>query len=83
MFEAVWHNRSRPAIGLPLRQRRQGQPAWVIAIADRAQERLYRRWMRMTFKGKSTPKAVVAMAREMVGYLWAVLCRQSETTIVE
>jgi transposase len=78
LVEAAWHNRSRPAIGLPLRQRRQGQPARVIAITDRAQERLYRRWVRMTFKGKPSQKVVVAMAREMVGYIWAVLYWQPE-----
>jgi transposase len=80
LVEAAWHNRNRPAISLLLRQRRQGQPAWVIAIADRAQERLHRRWKRMTFRGKPTQKTVVAMAREMVGYIWAVMCRQPETT---
>ncbi len=74
LVEAAWHNRSRPAVGLPLRRRREGQPAWVISIADRAQERLYRRWRRMTFRGKPTQKTVVAMARELVGYLWAVMC---------
>jgi transposase len=83
LVEAAWHNRNRPAIGLPLRQRRQKQPAWVLAIADRAQERLHRRWVRMTFKGKPTQKTVVAMAREMVGYIWAILCRQPETVTVE
>jgi transposase len=73
LVEASWHNRHRPALGLPLRQRRKGQPTWVLAIADRAQERLWRRWSRMTFKGKPTQKVVVAMARELTGYLWAVL----------
>jgi hypothetical protein len=37
----------------------------------------------MTFKGKPTQKTVVAMARELVGYIWAVMCRQPETAIVE
>jgi len=78
LVEAAWHNRFRPAIGLPLRQRRQGQPARVIAIADRAQERLYRRFVRMTFKGKPSQKVIVAMARELVGYIWAVLYWQPE-----
>jgi transposase len=83
LVEAAWHNRCRPAIGLPLRRRREGQPAWVIAIADRAQERLYRRWTRMIFKGKPTQKVVVAMARELVGYIWSVLYEQSGSMNVE
>jgi hypothetical protein len=37
----------------------------------------------MTFRGKPSQKTVVAMAREMVGYIWAVMCRQPETPIAE
>jgi transposase len=73
LVEAAWHTRFRPALSLSLRRRREGQPVRVIAIADRAQARLYRRFVRMTMRGKPSPKVVVAMARELVGYLWAVL----------
>jgi transposase len=73
LVEAAWHQRRPPAISQPLRRRREGQPAWVLAIADRAMERLWRRWSRMSFRGKPTQKIVVAMARELVGFLWAVL----------
>jgi hypothetical protein len=45
----------------------------VLAIADRAQERLCARYRRMTGRGISNPKTIVAMARELTGYLWAVL----------
>lgn len=40
LVEAAWHHRHRPVLSLPLRRRREGQPAQVLAIADRAQERL-------------------------------------------
>ena len=60
-------------ISAPLQRRREGQPARVLAIADRAQERLCARYRRMTGRGVSNPKTVVAMARELTGYLWAVL----------
>jgi transposase len=80
LIEAAWHNRFHPAIGVPLRQRRQGQPARIIAIADRAQERLHRRFVRLTFKGKPSQVVIVAMARELVGYIWSVLCWQPERT---
>jgi transposase len=73
LVEAAWHQRHRPGVSMPLRRRREGQPAAVIAIADRAQERLYRRYVRMMARGKPHPKVVVAMARELVGFLWAVL----------
>lgn len=73
LVEAAWHHRHRPALSAPLRQRREGQPARVLAIADRAQERLCARYRRMTVAGKVHPKTIVAMARELVAYLWAVL----------
>ncbi len=81
LVEAAWNNRHRPSVPLPLRNRREGQPARVIAIADRAQQRLHRRYLRMIHRGKPHPKVVVAMAREMVGYLWAVLAPQPEKEV--
>jgi transposase len=73
LVESAWHHRHRPALSRPLRARRQGQPARVLAIADRAQERLAARFRRMSEAGKVHPKTIVAMARELCGYLWAVL----------
>lgn len=73
LVEAAWHHRHRPMISAPLQRRREGQPARVLAIADRAQERLCARYRRMTGRGISNPKTIVAMARELTGYLWAVL----------
>jgi transposase len=73
LIEAAWHYRHRPEVGLPLRRRREGQPARIIALADRAQERLCRRYRRMNEGGKPHNKVVVALARELVGYVWAAL----------
>jgi transposase len=73
LVEAAWHHRHRPMISMPLRKRRAGQPARVLAIADRAQERLCARYRRMTERGSMQPKTIVAMARELTGYVWAVL----------
>ena len=73
LVEAAWHHRFRPALSAPLKRRREGQPARVLAIADRAQERLAARYRRMTGRGIIAPKAIVAMARELTGYIWALL----------
>lgn len=73
LVEASWHHRHRPARSAPLRARREGQPARVLAVADRAQERLSARYRRMSEHGKVHPKTIVAVARELCGYLWAVL----------
>jgi hypothetical protein len=73
LVEAAWHHRHRPVLSQPLRRRREGQPAYIIAIADRAQERLHARFVRMTRRSIHYNKTIVAMARELVGYLWAAL----------
>ena len=74
LVEAAWHYRHRPAVGKALRQRREGQPPAVIALADRAQRRLNRRFYRLVLsRGKPPQKAVVALARELVGFVWATL----------
>jgi hypothetical protein len=73
LVETAWHYRRRPSIGLALTRRRTGQPARVIAIADKAQQRLCRRFRRLTELHKPAPKVVVAIARELVGFLWAAL----------
>ena len=51
-----------------------GQPIEMIALADRAQQRLHRRFCRLVLgKGKPTQKVVTALARELAGFLWAAL----------
>jgi len=72
LIEAAWHYRHRPSVR-SLAPRRQGQPAQVVAIADRAMTRLHRRFNRLLERGKPRPKVVVAIARELVGFVWAAL----------
>lgn len=74
LVQAAWHHRHRPAVGALLRRRRRGQPAAIIGLADRAQQRLHRRYSRLLLARRKPPqKAVVAVARELVGFLWAAL----------
>ena len=80
LIEAAWHYRHRPAVSLPLRKRRQGQPAPIVALADRAQQRLYRRYWRLLERGKAPNQVVTAMARELTGFLWAALQAVPEQT---
>ena len=73
LVEAAWHYRHRPHVGPILRRRRSAQPHGIIAIADRAQDRLFHRFRDLTTRGKPPHKAVVAVARELVGFIWAAL----------
>jgi transposase len=73
LVETAWHYQHRPSVGVALTRRRQGQPGRVIAIADKAQQRLCRRFRRLAEHHKPAPKIVVAIARELAGFLWAAL----------
>ena len=73
LVETAWHYQHHPAIGVALTRRRKGQPSRVIAIADKAQQRLCRRFRKLAAEHKPAPKIVVAIARELAGFLWAAL----------
>lgn len=74
LVEAAWHYRQRPSASRYMMRRREGQPAAVIAIADRAQVRLHRRYYRLKEGHRKHHNVVtVAIARELVGFVWAVL----------
>lgn len=72
LVEASWHYRHPPQIGPTLRRRQEGQSAAVRAISWKAQQRLHRRFRRLLGRGKVKQEAVVALARELSGFLWAV-----------
>jgi transposase len=65
--------RHRPREGVTLRKRRHDQPAWAIEIADRAHQRLHRRYWAFLARGMPVSKATTAIARELVGFVWEAL----------
>jgi transposase len=73
LVEVAWHCQHRPVVGVALARRRKGQPGRVIAIADRAQQRLCRRFRKLAAEHKPAPKIAVAIARELAGFVWAAL----------
>jgi transposase len=76
LVEAAWHYRHRPTVAGALRRRTADQPAQVVSHAWRAQQRLHRRYRHLLGHGKRPPVAVVAVARELVGFLWAAMTQQ-------
>jgi hypothetical protein len=44
----------------------------VIDVADRAPQRLHKKYIRLLMKGKHKNVAVTAVARELTGFVWAV-----------
>jgi transposase len=72
LVESAWHARRRPKVGYELARRQRGQDAVVVERAWRCQQRLYQRWQRMAGRGKPQQKIVVACARELAGFVWAI-----------
>jgi transposase len=73
LVEAAWHYQHRPGLGKALARRRTGQPTRVIAIAEKAQQRLCRRFRKLAAEHKPAPKIAVAIARELAGFVWGAL----------
>jgi transposase len=72
IVEAAWHYRHPPGRRGALRRRHLGQPAAVQEAAWTAQTRLHKRWRRLRGRGKLKQQAVVAVARELLGFVWAI-----------
>lgn len=72
LVEAAWHYRRPPRVGKELEGRLQGQPEAVRLHAMRAQRRLYRRF-RSLEQRKVSKVAITAIARELAGFVWALM----------
>jgi transposase len=80
VVESAWHYRHAPRLSKELRRRNQGVAEGVRQIAWKAQKRLHERMYHLLKAGKNAQQAVVAMARELTGFLWAV---GQEKTLLE
>jgi transposase len=76
LIESAWHARRRPKVGYELARRQRGHDAIVVERSWRCQQRLYQRWQRMAGRGKPQQKIVVACARELAGFAWAIATEQ-------
>jgi transposase len=72
LVEAAWAYRFRPAKSAAIRKRNQGVSDEVQRIAWRAQERLCARFRKLTGRGKNKNRTVIAIARELAGFIWAI-----------
>jgi transposase len=78
LVEAAWHYRHRPQLAGSLRQRCASQPEWVRTRSMNAQQRLNYKFRKMTGRGKKATVAVVAVARELAGFIWALMVKGQE-----
>jgi transposase len=74
LIEAAWHYRRPPRLGTRLKARQVDQPAAVIAIAWKTQQRLHQLWHRLdTQRHKRKTIVATAVARHLVGFCWAIV----------
>jgi len=72
LIESAWHYQREPAVGEKLKARQEGQNPEVIAHCWKAQRRLHKKFWSIATR-KERCKAAVAVARELVGFIWAIV----------
>lgn len=64
-----------------LKQRQEGNPTDVIAYADKANERMRKRYYHLVMHNKlAANKACTAIAREMAGFIWGMMTDHIQPT---
>lgn len=79
LVESAWTYRHPPRIGKTKLYRLEQAPPKVREIAWKAQTRLTARYRMLIARGKRTTVVCTAIARELVGFMWAV-ARQAHAT---
>lgn len=74
LVESAWAYRFPARKTAHLRRKAARAPDRVQAIAWAAQKRLCGRYAKLHMRGKPKNKVVTAVARELVGFIWAIAC---------
>jgi transposase len=80
--EAAWCQRYAPVLTRTLRKRQEGLSAEVQEIAAKARHRLHSRYRRLLARGKTKQQIVTAIARELLGFVWAIGVEVESNTAV-
>jgi len=81
IVEAAWAYRHKPWVGGALLKRQQGLDQSVKDIAWKAQWRLTSRYRKLSARGKNKPQVITALARELLGFVWAIAVRVETQTV--
>jgi len=84
LTECAEHYAIPPKISKELSRRQEGQSEAIKALSWKAQNRLHQRFTRLLARRLQRNKTKIAVARELCGFVWAVLrtqsCYQQPTT---
>jgi transposase len=72
LVEGAWASRSPAQVSRPLQRRLEQQPKVIQDIRWKAQVRLCKRYRTLIARGKHANQVVVALARELSGFMWAM-----------
>jgi transposase len=73
LTESVQHYSKRPWISAKMRNNLAQVDAHSAQIAVKCLQRLHKRYWALTMKGKIRPVVITAIAREFVGFIWAMM----------
>jgi transposase len=76
LVESAWSYRFPARQTMHLKRKAKPASEEAKAIAWRAQKRLCGRYRTLVQAGKNTKQANVAVARELVGFIWAIVCHE-------
>ncbi len=76
--EAAWHYTKPPRVSKGLKQRQKDVEPTIVEIAWKAQHRLHNKFVTMVVKGKEKNKAVTAVARELLGFIWDIAVKTQQ-----
>ncbi len=72
LVEAAHKYVRKPKLSRQLKERQEGQSAEIVAHCWLAQHRLHKKYWTIASR-KAPQKAVVAVARELAGFIWAIM----------
>jgi transposase len=76
LVESAWSYRFPARQTMHLKRKAKNAPDEAKAIAWRAQKRLCGRYRTLLQAGKNTKQTTVAIARELVGFIWDIACHE-------
>jgi transposase len=72
LIEAAWAYRYTPKVSPTIHKRHEGMPKLIVDRAWDAQVRLCKRFRKLSARGKPHNVIVVAIARELTGFIWDI-----------
>lgn len=82
LIESAWHYVQKPVVSLKMKTALVKVPQDQRLNPIKAMQRLHKRFCYLLFKGKNRQKAIVAIARELSGFLWDTLVRIERQTVL-